>query len=224
MQYTAIRREQPPQPDADWDGPYWADVQPLHISNFHDRSSDHHPPTAAKVVHTGRSVHLIFRVEDRYVRCVHTGLHGMVCRDSCVEAFLQPGGQETYFNFEMNAGGTLLLYHVVDPSRDTMDEPIARRTPITPEQAERITITPDLPETVEPEITEPTTWCLRLSFPLELMEAYLGPMGELSGQQWRANFYKCGDQTSHPHWGAWSPVTGQLNFHRPECFGQLTFA
>ena len=23
---------------------------------------------------------------------------------------------------------------------------------------------------------------------------------------WRANFYKCGDDTSHPHWAAWSPL------------------
>jgi hypothetical protein len=43
------------------------------------------------------------------------------------------------------------------------------------------------------------------------------------GNLWRANFYKCGDDTSHPHWAAWSPVD-ELNFHLPRCFGRLGFA
>ena len=38
----------------------------------------------------------------------------------------------------------------------------------------------------------------------------------------RANFYKCGDLTAHPHFLSWSPVfTEQPDFHRPEWFGEL---
>ena len=39
----------------------------------------------------------------------------------------------------------------------------------------------------------------------------------------RANVYKCGDRTSHPHWMSWNPVR-TLNFHAPDEFGQLIFA
>jgi hypothetical protein len=34
--------------------------------------------------------------------------------------------------------------------------------------------------------------------------------------------YKCADQTSHPHWAAWSAVN-TLNFHVPDCFGAVQF-
>jgi hypothetical protein len=44
----------------------------------------------------------------------------------------------------------------------------------------------------------------------------------VSGQVWHANFYKCGDHTSHKHWASWQPVK-ELNFHRPEDFGDIVF-
>ena len=38
----------------------------------------------------------------------------------------------------------------------------------------------------------------------------------------RANFYKCGDKTAHPHFLSWNPVvSSKPDFHRPECFGEL---
>ena len=55
-----------------------------------------------------------------------------------------------------------------------------------------------------------------------MLARYSGPLGTLAGRAWRANFYKCGDQTSHPHWAAWSPVD-ELNFHLPRCFGTIAF-
>ena len=38
----------------------------------------------------------------------------------------------------------------------------------------------------------------------------------------RANFYKCGDKTAHPHYVSWSPIdTPKPDFHRPDFFGEL---
>ena len=56
-----------------------------------------------------------------------------------------------------------------------------------------------------------------------LLEAYVGPIGDLSGQTWRANLYKCADHTSHPNWASWSPIQ-RLSFHLPEFFGELALA
>ena len=40
----------------------------------------------------------------------------------------------------------------------------------------------------------------------------------------RANFYKCGDKTAHPHFLSWNPVeVPHPDFHRPEFFGKLIF-
>ena len=79
-----------------------------------------------------------------------------------------------------------------------------------------------MPPVVEPEIQVPTIWVIEYAIPLDLFSRYAGPLGDLAGQAWRANFYKCGDRTSHPHWAAWSPVD-RLDFHMPECFGVLVF-
>ena len=39
-----------------------------------------------------------------------------------------------------------------------------------------------------------------------------------------ANFYKCGDDTTKPHYISWNPVKSiNPDFHRPEHFGILNF-
>ncbi len=43
------------------------------------------------------------------------------------------------------------------------------------------------------------------------------------GLEGRANFYKCGDETEFPHYGAWSLRDGGPDFHRPEFFGSIVF-
>ena len=75
-----------------------------------------------------------------------------------------------------------------------------------------------------PESTTPgpLVWTLAFEIPSAVLEGRVGPLGPLSGQQWRANLFKCGDKTSHPHWASGSPVD-ELNFHLPRCFGRLLF-
>jgi hypothetical protein len=224
MHYTVALRTPPPALDNDWDDPAWGGVEPLSVDHFRPEGSDHQPTTRVRLAHSETALHLIFRVEDRYVRCVHTGLHAPVCRDSCVEFFVEPRPGKGYFNFEFNCGGAMLLYFVEDPTRPDRHSDMRKRTAVTPEQAATVLRHASLPETVEQEITEPTTWTLSATISLKLLEDYLGPLGDLAGQTWRGNFYKCGDDTSYPHWASWSPVTGNLNFHKPECFGELRFA
>ena len=79
-----------------------------------------------------------------------------------------------------------------------------------------------LPALVEPELRDPVEWQLAFYIPLAVLERYLGALGPLGGQSWRANLYKCGDKTSHPHWASWAPLAAR-NFHLPECFGALDF-
>jgi hypothetical protein len=79
-----------------------------------------------------------------------------------------------------------------------------------------------LPCYVEPEIVEPVVWLLQFFIPFALLEKYMGPIGTVEGQTWRANAYKCGDETSQPHWASWQPLT-EKNFHLPECFGAVHF-
>ncbi len=221
--YTIARTAAANPVPGQWDDATWAGVEALAIDRFHDRSSDHRPRVAAKLLHDDEHIYVFFRVEDRYVVSKRTELHEMVCKDSCVEFFVRPRDDAGYFNIEINAGGTMLLYYCAGWKGGPGDGRI-RRTPITPAQAAMIDIHGSLPRTVEPEITEPVTWTLQYRLPVALFEAELGPLRPLAGQRWRANFYKCADESSHPHWASWSPVGEKLSFHQPDRFGTIVFA
>jgi len=187
------------------------------IEHVRPESSDHRPETTFRAVHDGTNLYVRFDVKDRYVRSVQTAYQASVCKDSCVEFFVKPRADKGYFNFEVNAGGTLLLYYVEDHTRT--EAGLKRFTPVPEEWGRRVEIRSSLPRVVEPEIEQPTVWQMRMKLPLALFEAFVGEVA-CGGAVWRANFYKCGDKTSHPHWVAWSPVP-ELNFHLPESFGEL---
>ena len=57
----------------------------------------------------------------------------------------------------------------------------------------------------------------------DVMAPFVDSLAPLDGRTMRANFYKCGDNTSHPHWGAWNSIGDELNFHQPAQFVLLKF-
>jgi len=209
-----------PRLENGWDDPAWAATEPLEIAHFRPEGSDHRPRTRARLAWDGEGLRGLFRVEDRHVRSVHTRFGDPVYEDSCVEAFLQPKPGRGYLNFEMNGGGALLASHVTDHRRTP--DGFAAFTKLTEEDGRRVAVRSTLPKVIEPEIEGPVDWQLAFFIPTALLEKFVGPIGPLAGQEWRANFYKCGDRTSHPHWASWSPVDA-LNFHLPHCFGRLRF-
>ena len=187
------------------------------VDQVRPESSDHRPEVTFRALHDGADLYVRFDVKDRYVRSVQTAYQAPVCTDSCVEFFVQPKAGKGYFNFEVNAGGTLLLYYVEDPTRT--GQGLAKFTPVPEAWGRRVEIRPSLPPVVDPERAEPLAWHVSYKVPFALFEAFAGEVGK-GGAVWRANFYKCGEKTSHPHWLSWSPVTA-LNFHLPACFGEL---
>lgn len=207
-------------PSGDWQDPFWAEADTLQVDAFRPESSRHRPRTSARLLYDAAGIHGIFRVEDQYVRCVRLDYSDEVWKDSCVEFFAQPKPGRGYFNFEFNCGGAFLCSYIVNPER--VPGGFREFTRLPADIGKTIEARSSLGRRIEPEITEPTTWTLRFFVPRPLFEHYLGPLGEIIGQEWRANFYKCADETSHPHWASWSPVDA-LNFHRPDCFGTLRF-
>ena len=188
------------------------------IEQVRPESSDHRPEVTFRVLGDGDSLYVRFDVKDRYVRSVQTAYQAPVCTDSCVEFFVQPKAGAGYFNFEVNAGGALLLFYVEDPTRT--ENGFKRFTQVPAEWGRRVTVRSSMPAVVDPEIAGPQSWHVTYRVPLALFENYVGPVARGGGAAWRANFYKCGDKTSHPHWLSWSPVSA-LNFHLPPCFGEL---
>ena len=141
---------------------------------------------------------VIFRVKDRYVKCTRTDYQSSVCCDSCVEFFVQPKAGKGYFNFEVNAIGTLHLSYIEDPTRTPNG--FVKFTRVPWNLGSSVSIYHSITGRVFPEIAEPVDWTVEYRVPFSLFEHFVGPIGAVSGQTWRANFYKCADKTSHPHW------------------------
>jgi hypothetical protein len=203
-----------------WEDPVWLKADQAEVSCFRPESSDHRPRTVVRLLHSPEGIHGFFQVHDRYVRCVRTRNQEEVWKDSCVEFFAQPRADLGDFNFEFNCGGALLCSYIVNPERTASG--FKEFTKVPTSVARMIRVCSSLPSRVEPENPEPVTWAIRFFVPFRLFELYLGPLGDVSSQVWRGNFFKCAEESSHPHWAAWSPVD-EFNFHRPCCFGSLSF-
>ena len=218
--YNVMFAAQPPEINSPWNGEVWKNSPALEVSSFRRESSAHRPATSCKLLYDRRQIYGIFHVNDQYVRCIHTEFQSEVYKDSCVEFFVQPQAADAYFNFEFNCGGALLASYVIDPTR--VDGKVRQFIPLSPEDDQEIKRYSSLPQTVEPEITRPINWFLGFSIPFSVLGQYASIPVDVRGQVWRANFYKCGNETSRPHWGSWSPVH-ELNFHLPADFGELYF-
>ncbi len=218
MRYRVSRLDQPPVIDANWDKASWSSAQTGTISDWAGPRPGHLPITSFKVAYDDDALYVIFCVQDRYIRAVEGNYQGPVCKDSCVEFFFAPNDdvQSGYFNLELNCSGTALF--MFQKARGIEEVRIPRSV------FDRLTIAHSIPDLVNPEITEPTTWTVEYRLPMDVLEEYAKLTRPLQGTSWRANFYKCGDDTSHPHWLAWSKVNSSTpDFHRPECFGRLEF-
>lgn len=204
------------------DDPAWSAAAALPIAHFYaiPQASGHQPRVTVRTLYDASGLYLHFRVEDQFVRSVETVFNGPVCRDSCVEFFVEPVPGLGYFNLEINAGGVPLCYHITGDLRKQ------EFTPIGDAWLERLYIRSSEPQVVEPEIATPRTWHLEVFIPFDFFRAHLPTDTDLDlTRPWRGNFYKCGDATSHPHWASWVPVgTDPFTFHQPERFAPLLFS
>jgi len=218
MLIKSARLAGPPLIDANWDKPCWRGVQAALIGNYMGDKPAHFPDTRVKIAYDDQALYLIFRVEDKYVRAVAADHQDDVYKDSCVEFFFAPDAESPgdYFNLETNCGGAM-LFQFHSPAGDEHIE-------IPQSQFSRIEIASSLPRTIAPEIPDPVTWTVEYRLPLAILDEYCKVTRPAPGVAWRANFYKCADETSHPHWLTWSPVDNSTpNFHLPKFFGILEF-
>lgn len=201
-----------------WGKGSWQNQSCLEINHFRSESSRHRPSARAKLCYNEDGIFGIFSVKDRYVICRHTRFQDPVYKDSCVEFFLQPKENKGYFNFEFNCLGTLLASYITDPTR--IPGGFRGVNYLSPEEGRQIKVHTSLSAFIKREISDPINWELTFFIPFTLLMYYVGSFNIGPGISFRANFFKCADDSSHPHWAAWSPVD-QLNFHRPHCFGTL---
>lgn len=216
--YLVTRAENAPEINAVWEKESWKKIPAVSLDNYMGERPVHFPKTNAKVSYDDDHVYVIFKVLDNHVKAVETKTHGRVWEDSCVEFFFSPGPdtERGYFNFEANCKGVFLFkYHNKKTNTDGS---------VSLEDCEKISIAHSLQRDVEQELTEPLEWRLEYRIPISILKKYMDVEEPDPGVVWRANFYKCADKTSHPHWLTWAPVDyPQPKFHLPEFFGRLDF-
>lgn len=216
--YLVKYKDEPADLDADWNKAFWRSVESIKIDQAHPASSDWRPCTQVKMAYNNNTVYVFFSIQDKYVRACATQTHGEVWKDSCVEFFFaaELNKPESYFNIEINCCGILLAQHHTGPRENSRYLDI--------EDCRKIRIASSTSGPILNEISTPITWTLEYALPLEIFCKYADFQMPASGVTWHGNFYKCADNSSHPHWLSWSPVLSkEPDFHRPDCFGKLVF-
>ena len=216
--YCVTRVDQPVAVNAVWEKSPWDEIGDLMLGEYMGDRPVHFPGVQVKLAYDVEVLSVIFRVADRYVCARKKAYQDRVCEDSCVEFFFTPGEERSqgYFNLELNCGGTAYFHH--QRGRGSNDIGVDR------EDFEQIEIAHSMPKIIDPEIVAETPWVVEYRLPFRLLENYAPLVYPATGVVWLANFYKCADESSHPHWLTWSQVDLPTpEFHQPAFFGRLVF-
>ena len=220
MEYVIARGSAGAFPTLDWDDPGWGSAVEDQITEFAAKST-YRPETHFKTCWNDDGIRGLFRVvNDTCVRSVAEKDMDEVWLDSCVEFFVWPGEANGYFNFEFNCGGLMLSTFIRNWTR--LGKGFVDYDPMKPEELAMVKRAATMPRRTPEEIHEPTEWRLGWFIPFALLCGRPGIPLPKSGDVWRANFYKCGNGTTHPHWGMWRPVD-PIDFHQPKFFGPIRF-
>ncbi|MDH4128385.1 MAG: carbohydrate-binding family 9-like protein [Spirochaetota bacterium] len=167
------------------------------------------PKTEFKLIHLYDGFYLHFKVHEKWVIGLTTTDNGAVYNDSCVEFFIDPAEDGSYYNFEFNCIGTTLLGF--GSSRN--DREFAPINVI-----KNIIRKASLGNKIIESPLENTIWELELIIPFTCL--YNHTIDKLNTKSFRCNFYKCANKNPQTHYLTWNPVnTNTPDFHRPDFFG-----
>ena len=185
----------------------WNAVDTLNWSEY-----DYRPQVQFRMLYGDTAFLLQYKVEEQSVRAVATADNGEVWKDSCVEFFMSPDNDGNYYNFEFNCAGTCLLFYGARGAREA----------VPPAVISQIRRQPSLGRHPFGERKGQVEWDLSLVIPYTCLIKH--PEFSAVGKIVRANFYKCGDDLTVPHFLSWNPIkTEKPDFHRPEFFGTVKF-
>jgi hypothetical protein len=173
---------------------------------------DYKPSVAVRLAHFNDGLFLHFNVNESNIRALVDADNGPVYTDSCVEFFIDPLGNGTYYNFEFNCTGYLLLgFGSGRHNREMASLEILQ-------SVKRVSSLGEKPfELLQDNIN----WELEVFIPFSSF--FKHKITALKEQNPTCNIYKCGDLQKTPHYISWNPIeTDKPDFHRPEFFGKIS--
>jgi len=185
----------------------------LMIDTINWKGYKYMPDVALSIAYSDQEIFLKYYVKEAFFKAEKTASNQMVCEDSCVEFFVSPEDDGLYYNMEFNAIGTCLLGLGSDRASSRRVEPEIIS------KIRRLTTAGIKPFA---EKTGEFAWAITVAIPFEVFFSH--QIKDLKGRIFRANFYKCGDKLTVPHYVTWNPVaTENPDYHQPGHFGLLKF-
>ena len=183
----------------------WDNIPAAKVSNWLWRQ-DYTPETEARLAlieGEGLAIRMVSRESDPVAR--HTEYGDEVWVDSAMEFFFAVREGGVYVNLEMNSAGNKLVG--VGAGREVRAA-IDEYFPCPPVKAEVV----------------PGGWSAECFFSKSDLDRVFGDFPCGDGAVLYGNFFKVGEETGRPHYGAWAAIDWpEPDFHRPEFFGKIEF-
>ena len=197
MRYTASKTD---LTDPDITSSEWEKAETGEISVNRWREYSPAPATCFKLLRGRDGISVMMHTEEKNLKAVCKTENGDVYKDSCMEFFFKPDVHDPrYLNFEFNPNGILSL-----------------GIRATRKNKEHIDVDRRIFNIVS--IANDGDWTLKFYIPDSFLLSYFKEISPVC----KGNFYKCGDETDHPHFGAWSEIeTASPDFHVPDFFGTI---
>ena len=165
------------------------------------------PVVKARIAVYEDSFLVFMETDETKIRTKEKGFSALVFTDSCMEFFLMPDPVNSfqYINFELTPVGAMYLsigthrYDRHDIRLENYAEFFQVKT-----------------------MVHDKGWNIEFCIPRLFLQRCF-PLLELKPLHiMRGNLYKCGDKTSMPHYGCWSPIDlPEPDFHCPAFFGNF---
>lgn len=150
-----------------------------------------------------------FYVEENTHQAIYQHANDPVFKDSCVEFFIAVDGSGSYYNFEFNSLGACLASY----GENRYD-----RKKLHPAQIE--TIRRKVKWVEKPPSALTYKWDITIIFPVTVF--FYDNISCFKSNNYKTNFYKCGDDLVPLHYLAWNKVaSSNPDFHQPKYFGIL---
>jgi len=192
---------------------FWNEIPKLLIENYLWMKNTYKPKVEAKIGYSDSYIYVQFKVYEKEIHTRFTKINDPVYKDSCVEFFINlfPLNTSEYFNFEINAIGTIYVGFGTNDNRINLSVG----------DINNIVIDSKLSKPIKGSYGD-EFWEVNYKIPFSLFEQYYGL--KFKAEKAKGNFYKCGDETKFEHYGVWNNIDSvKPNFHLPEYFGDLVF-
>lgn len=166
-----------------------------------------------KIAHNGTHLLLQYFVEEDEILAKTEVDNGPVWTDSCVEFFISFDNSPYYYNAEFSCIGKALLAY--RPGRENA----VHADEVIMSSIKRYS---SLGDKTFGKRKGNFKWELLVVIPVSAY--WKSDIKKLNGVTARANFYKCGDNLTTPHYLSWNPIlTENADFHTPQFFGDVKF-